>query len=150
MRYQGRNLRKGRLSEPGRIYLLTTVTHKRAPLFAHWENACVVAREIHAMQDPARLETLAWVLMPDHLHWLVRLNSGALGEHVRRMKSRSAIGVNKLRNNSGRFWQQGFHDHALRREEDLKDVARYIVANPLRAGLVKKLADYPFWNAVWL
>ena len=31
-----------------------------------------------------------------------------------------------------------------------KDVARYIVANPLRAGLVKKLADYPFWNAVWL
>ncbi|MCY1236624.1 Transposase IS200 like protein [compost metagenome] len=150
MRYQGRNLRKGRLSEPGRIYLLTTVTHKRAPLFAHWENACVVAREIHAMQDPARLETLAWVLMPDHLHWLVRLNSEALGEHVRRMKSRSAIGVNKLRNNSGRFWQQGFHDHALRREEDLKDVARYIVANPLRAGLVKKLADYPFWNAVWL
>ena len=150
MRYQGRNLRKGRLSEPGRIYLLTTVTHKRAPLFAHWENACVVAREIHAMQDPARLETLAWVLMPDHLHWLVRLNSGALGEHVRRMKSRSAIGVNKLRTNSGRFWQQGFHDHALRREEDLKDVARYIVANPLRAGLVKKLADYPFWNAVWL
>jgi len=120
MRYQGGNLRKGRFSELGRIYLLTAVTHERAPLFADWESACLVAREIHAMQDPARLETLAWVLMPDHLHWLIRLNSGTLGEHVQRLKSRSAICVNKLRQNSGRFWQRGFHDHALRKEEGLE------------------------------
>jgi hypothetical protein len=29
-------------------------------------------------------------------------------------------------------------------------VARYIVANPLRAGLVSRVGHYPFWNAVWL
>ncbi|MCY1536512.1 Transposase IS200 like protein [compost metagenome] len=150
MRYQGRNLRKGRFSEPGRIYLLTAVTHERTPVFTHWDWACVLAREIQAMQDPASLETLAWVLMPDHLHWLVQLQSGTLGEHVQRLKSRSAIGVNALRKSSGRLWQKGFHDHALRREEDVKAVARYVVANPLRAGLVEKLADYPFWDAIWL
>jgi len=48
------------------------------------------------------------------------------------------------------IWQDGFHDHALRREEDLKATARYIVANPLRAGLVERIGDYPHWDAIWL
>ncbi|MGH8412134.1 MAG: REP-associated tyrosine transposase, partial [Pseudomonas sp.] len=38
----------------------------------------------------------------------------------------------------------------IRRDEDLPAVARYIVANPLRAGLVEKIGDYPLWDAVWL
>ncbi|MFV3290267.1 transposase, partial [Pseudomonas sp. NY11955] len=29
-------------------------------------------------------------------------------------------------------------------------VARYIVANPIRAGLVSRVGDYPHWDAVWL
>jgi hypothetical protein len=47
-------------------------------------------------------------------------------------------------------WDRGFHDHALRRDEDMRNVARYIVANPLRAGLVGNVLDYPYWNCVWL
>ncbi len=43
-----------------------------------------------------------------------------------------------------------FHDRAMRKEEDLKAAARYIVANPLRAGLVERCGDYPLWDAVWL
>ena len=35
-------------------------------------------------------------------------------------------------------------------EEDLRAVARYIVGNPLRAGLVRNVLDYPYWNCVWL
>ena len=38
----------------------------------------------------------------------------------------------------------------LRKEEDILEIARYIVANPLRAGLVKKLNDYPLWDAIWV
>jgi hypothetical protein len=44
----------------------------------------------------------------------------------------------------------GFHDHALHRDEDLKNLGLYVVANPLRAGLVKSLGDYPHWDAIWL
>ncbi|MDH4874163.1 transposase [Pseudomonas sp. BN515] len=150
MRYQGRNLRRGRVSEPGRIYLLTTVTRNRKPLFTKWSAGCLVAWEIYAMRDGHSLETLAWVLMPDHLHWLVQLQSGTLEQQVRRLKSRSAIAVNALTRGSGQLWQKGFHDHALRREEDVRTVARYVIANPLRAGLVEKLGDYPFWDAIWL
>lgn len=49
-----------------------------------------------------------------------------------------------------RVWQRGFHDRALRQEEDLIATARYVVANPLRAGLVDRIGDYPWWDAVWL
>jgi hypothetical protein len=49
-----------------------------------------------------------------------------------------------------RLWQDGFHDRAVRRDEDIVAIARYIVANPLRAGLVERLADYPHWDAIWL
>ncbi|MNO00306.1 hypothetical protein D3C81_2201730 [compost metagenome] len=70
---------------------------------------------------------------------------------MQRLKSRSAIAINRLTGNIGRpLWQRGFHDHALRREEDLAAVARYVVANPLRAKLVPRLGDYPHWDAVWL
>ena len=48
------------------------------------------------------------------------------------------------------MWARSFHDHALRRDENLLTVARYIVANPIRAGLVRRVGEYPFWNAVWL
>jgi putative transposase len=48
------------------------------------------------------------------------------------------------------LWQDGYYDRALRKEEDLQQIARYIVANPLRAKLVNKIGDYPLWDAVWL
>jgi hypothetical protein len=47
-------------------------------------------------------------------------------------------------------WQPGYFDRALRAEEDVREVARYIVANPLRAGLCRQIGDYPLWDALWL
>jgi len=47
-------------------------------------------------------------------------------------------------------WDRGFHDHALRREEHERSVARYIVCNPVRAGLTDNVLAYPYWNCVWL
>ena len=42
------------------------------------------------------------------------------------------------------LWQDGFYDHVLRREEDSLAIAAYIVANPVRAGLVKSVTEYPY------
>jgi hypothetical protein len=50
----------------------------------------------------------------------------------------------------GRVWQDGFFDHAVRRDEDVRTIARYIVSNPLRAGLVSNLGDYALWDACWI
>jgi REP element-mobilizing transposase RayT len=88
--------------------------------------------------------------MPDHLHLLIQLGTNPLDRVINGLKSYSARVLNRNIGRTGRFWDHGFHDHALRKEEDLVDVARYIVANPLRAGLVRRCGDYPFWDAVWL
>ena len=93
---------------------------------------------------------LCWVVMPDHVHTLLALGQATLEEILRRLKSRSAVLLNREIVRSGKFWDSGYHDHALREEEDLLATARYIIANPLRARLVSSVRDYPFWNAAWL
>jgi REP element-mobilizing transposase RayT len=94
---------------------------------------------------------LAWVLMPDHAHLLIELGqSSHLSSLVRRIKAASANAANQAAERRGSVWSPGFHDHALRAEESLRDAARYIVRNPVRAGLVEQCGDYPFWDAVWI
>ncbi len=89
--------------------------------------------------------------MPDHMHWLVQLDDRLpLAGLVKRFKTVSALHANRQRGHTGSFWQPGYYDHLIRDDENLCDAARYIVANPLRAGLVERLGDYPLWDAVWL
>lgn len=89
--------------------------------------------------------------MPDHLHLLVQLaEHGELPVLMNRLKAATARSVNRLLSRQGAVWQQSFHDHLLRAEEDARAVARYIIMNPLRAGLVMRVGDYPHWDAIWL
>lgn len=143
-------LRNGRVSETQRIYLLTATTENRKTLFSDLTIGRLVVAELRAAQQDGLADSLAWVLMPDHLHWLIVLKQGSLSDLMRRIKGRSAKRVNALSGQQGRLWQDGFHDRALRREEDILPAARYIVANPLRAGLVDRVGDYPLWDSVWL
>lgn len=145
-----RNLRKGRVSEIGRVYLVTSVTCGRMPIFTDFTAARHAVRELHACDDAGLCSTLAFVLMPDHLHWLVKLEQGTLSALVGRFKLRAASAVNLVHGTRGApVWQAGFHDHAVRNDEDLREMARYIVANPVRAGLVRTSGAYPHWDAIW-
>ncbi|MCO7516782.1 transposase [Pseudomonas guariconensis] len=143
-------LRLGRFSEPGRLYLLTSTTLYRAPVLGNLQVARLLITQPRKAHEEGEARSLAWVVMPDHFHWLVELGAVDLKTLMRRVKSRSTQAINALQGRSGRFWQQGFHDRALRREEDVQAVARYIVMNPKRAGLVERIGDYPHWDAVWL
>ncbi len=150
---QGWALRKGRFSESGRLYLITTVTQARHPLFLDYANARAVVAALRAIELAGRAETYCYVVMPDHLHlhWLMALAVGAdLSRVLQSMKSFSAKAINSRLGTRGPVWQSGYHDHALRAEEDVLDVARYVVANPVRAGLVSRAGDYPYWDARWL
>ena len=148
-RPHSRDLRKGRYSEESRAYLITTTTHNREPLFLDWCCGRLVVRTLQG--ESHRVTTLAFVVMPDHLHWLMQLGSDvSLAGVVQSVKSVSAHRVNRYRGGRGPVWQDGFHDHALRRDEDLRLAARYVVANPLRAGLVETIGLWPLWDAVWL
>jgi REP element-mobilizing transposase RayT len=88
--------------------------------------------------------------MPDHFHWLMQLQDNTLGDVIGATKSRCTQAVNKMTARRGPLWQTGYHDRAIRDGKDLLPFARYIIANPLRAGLVEKIGDYPLWDANWL
>jgi REP element-mobilizing transposase RayT len=93
---------------------------------------------------------VAWVLMPDHLHLMVELGEkDSLSLVVQRLKSVISTAIRRELGNVN-VWQAGFHDHAIRRNESVRDVGRYLIANPLRAGIVACVGDYPFWDAEWL
>jgi putative transposase len=145
------DLRKGRFSHPHQTYLITTVTADRHPWFHDLYLARLIIREMRRMEVQGALYTLAWVLMPDHLHWLFQLGaSSRLDEAMHRFKGRSALIINQALNRHGPFWQRAYHDRTLRAGEDLPAMARYLIANPIRAGLVESAGDYPHWDAAWL
>jgi REP element-mobilizing transposase RayT len=82
--------------------------------------------------------------MPDHLHWLLQLDGeNHLSQVVRSIKSLSSHRIGFP------VWQRGFHDRAICKDEDVVSIARYMIGNPLRAGLVKTIGNYPHWDAVW-
>jgi putative transposase len=142
-------LRRGRWSEPGRVYLVTTTTYRRTRYF----EAPELAYRMSAAMDRSdtwspHAQLLCWVLMPDHWHGLVRLQDAtSLSKVIGLAKGRSARAVGML---ATPIWAAGFHDRALRRDDDILKAARYIVANPIRAGLVASVRCYPYWNSAWL
>ena len=144
----GHKLRKGRVSIQNQVYLVTFVTEGRKHRFTNLQCGRLM---VNTLMDSTRVKTLAFVVMPDHVHWLIQLlDESSLSKALHRVKSVSANRLNRYLKRKGRFWQSGFHDHALRREEDIKGAARYIIANPLRAGLVSNVRDYPHWDAIWI
>ncbi|MCY7355604.1 MAG: transposase [Lysobacter sp.] len=138
-------LLRGRISNIGAIYTVTTVTHNRAPLFLRPGLAEIVCTEIDRNDNAGSTRTYAWMAMPDHVHWLLELKTGSLDNCMQRFKSRSARAINLSTGLSGAVWQAGFYDHRLRDDEDLRQQARYLVMNPIRGALVYKIEDYAFW-----
>lgn len=147
--HYSRQLRIGRHSEKGRIYLITSRTKDHQPIFRDWRVGRLVAQQLGQADQDGLARSLAWVVMPDHFHWLLELTSDSLSRAVGRVKSRACVGVNAAQGRAGTIWQQGFHDRAVRRDEDLRPMALYTVMNPVRAGLVQRVEDYPLWDAVW-
>ena len=144
-------LAKGRFSSVNQIYFITTIANNRVPYFNSFFIARKVVYEMRYLHDEDFVRSIAWVLMPDHLHWIFQLGEKQdLPSVMKLFKGRSAKRVNEILNRRGSIWQSGYYDHALREHEDIQKISRYMVANPLRSGLVDKIGDYPLWDAFWL
>ena len=143
-------LRRGRVSESGRIYLVTICTHQRQHHFTDFTQARIVVQTLNDPDILCASRLLCWVLMPDHLHMLLQTEQDTLPHIIQRIKATSARRLNRYRNADGTVWQRGYHDRAIRQEADLLPAARYIIANPKRAGLVHRTGQYPHWDAIWV
>ena len=115
------DLTKGRHSENGRAYFITTVLAERERrYFEDFSCARLVVAEMRVLHESGAVNSLAWVVMPDHVHWLFQLGeTRTLSSVAKSFKARSAQRVNRYLDRQGALWQKAFYDHAVRKEEDI-------------------------------
>lgn len=87
--------------------------------------------------------------MPYHWHALITLTGDEpLGRVVAGMKGKTVMALASERRHL--IWKRAFHDHALRRDQDVLTVYRYIINNPVRAGLVQVPSAWPWRGGLLL
>ena len=125
-------------------YFVTSVTRGRRQWFSEPQTAeaCVAALIRSCVQYQFRV--IAYCVMPDHVHALVlgEDDSSNLKEMMKLFKQTSSFHFHAQTGEL--LWQISYHDRVLRGEEAIEDIARYIWANPERAGLVSDFRSYPY------
>jgi putative transposase len=124
-------------------YFLTFCTFERRPYFRSSEAAEIVVRHVRRTAIAQRFAVLAYCLMPDHVHLLVEgtHQDSDLQKFVKIAKQSSGQMYAAWMEN--RLWNEGYLDRVLGQDTDVREVARYIIWNPVRAGLVATPAEYP-------
>jgi putative DNA methylase len=142
------------LDTPGDIDWLT-----RPPVAA-------MVRENLYHHDGAKYHLHAHTVMPNHVHVLLTplidepagrsVDEAEIGERadsrsplsaiMHSLKSYTANRANELLGRSGQFWQHESYDHWVRDPDELERIVRYIVHNPVRAGLAARPFEW-FWSS---
>jgi putative transposase len=122
-------------------YFVTCCTWKRQLLFDA-ATIAIVRDAVHASFLEHHFDVLAWVFMPDHVHWLVEgtREDANFRSAMMLVRQRAAIAYKRVSDTP--LWQRGYHERVLRRDEDARLVADYILNNPVRRKLVESAVDY--------
>ena len=129
---------------PGGTYFFTVVTHQRAPWLREASAVTALGDVMRKVREHRPFETLAMVVMPDHLHCIWRLPADDADFSTRWMLIKQGL-VHRLRGRMGvqTFWQARFWEHTLRDERDVEQHTHYIHFNPVKHGLVQQVCDWP-------
>ena len=125
-------------------YFLTFCTFERARAFELTERVDLVRTQFRRACVEERFALLAYCFMPEHVHLLVeaRADDSHGLRFIRSAKQYSGFHYRRVFGVT--LWQRYGFERVLRNNEDSLRVARYILENPMRAGLVRNLEDYPF------
>jgi putative transposase len=128
---------------PHRYHLRFCTDAKRAVFTSDPPVDLVLAQILRCCQEQG-FEVIAYCFMPDHLHLLIE-GTGPTSDckrFIARVKQYSGY------QHAGRFkerlWQRYGFERVLRQDETTFVVAKYILENPIRAGLVTRVEDYPY------
>jgi REP element-mobilizing transposase RayT len=106
-------------------------------------HAAFVAYSERAQRD-FNIAVGRYVIMPDHVHLFVQGSDAfRLGPWVGPLKQALAKAA-KLSRAKAQLWEEGFFDHVLRTDESYSQKWNYVRENPVRAGLVKSVEDWPY------
>ena len=125
-------------------YFLTICTRERRIVFSDDTIVEMTLEHFRHIARDERFAILAYCVMPDHVHLLVEGQDvqSDFRRFVRRAKQHSGAAY-ALRAGQT-LWQGGYYERVLRQDTDAQEFARYIVWNPVRAGLVLAPSQYPY------
>jgi len=144
------NLRWGRFSQPGGVYHITKCRHEGAALsLADPRVAPILIDSIRWHRDHGHAHLFAFVVMPDHVHWLFLLGEKrSLDEVMYGFSSHTWQRIVPVHAPDTRtIWEEEYHDHQLRAEERVWETIEYIHDNPVRKGLCARAEDWPWSTA---
>jgi len=100
--------------------------------------------------DGERYKLSAWVIMPNHMHLLLKPIEGhTLSGILHSLKSYTASEANKLLNRKGKFWMEDYFGRYIRNAEHFARTVVYIESNPVKARLCKEPSEWRFSSA-WM
>ena len=139
---------------PGGTYFFTVVTADRKPVLCRDEIRRALRRAIAETREALPFDIVAWVLLPDHLHciWALPIADDNYPRRWNLIKGRTTklVGRQGATHASGRdnhdirLWQRRYWEHTVRDEGDLQRHLDYVHWNPVRHGLVREAADWPY------
>ena len=135
-----------RLEFPGAVYHLTARGDRRDDIFLDDADRQtfldLLAKEIRQQ----RWRLYAYCLMSNHYHLLIETPEGNLVAGMRRLNGVYTQAFNRRHGRVGHVLQGRYKSIVVDKDAYLLELARYIVLNPLRANMVKRVEDWP-WSS---
>ncbi|MGH8354903.1 MAG: REP-associated tyrosine transposase [Pseudomonas sp.] len=142
--------------EPGGVYFFTVVSQGRRPLLTTPEIRQALRDSIIQVRRHYPFRIHAWVLLPDHLHCLWELPSGDAAFGLRwalikrgvsqRWRTLDPLNRSQQQRRENGLWQRRFWEHRIRNPQDYQRHMDYLHWNPVKHGLVERVADWP-WSS---
>ena len=131
-----------------RIYFVTIVVTERRKVFLDRRLAQAAVDCLLDLRQQMRFNLYCYCLMPDHFHALIGAgDSGkSLSEICGAFKSLTTRAYWQWYR--GKLWQRQFFDHIIRNEQDFFETLEYIKLNPVRKGLARTVAEWPYTGQV--
>lgn len=145
---------------PGGTYFFTLVTARRAPIFRSERARVLLGEAMRKKREEAPFESIAIVLLPDHLHaiWTLpeedddypnrwkAIKAQFTSEWLRAGGTEQTIAPGYHRQRRRGVCQPRFVEHTIRDEQDLHNHADYIHYNPVKHGHASAPKNWP-WSS---
>jgi len=138
--------RAARVHIPGGTYHIITRGNNKDPIFIKNEDYLVFLNIFKDRWEKYPIRIYAFVLMPNHIHFLVEIDDFPLAKLFQPVFTAYAIYFNANYKRIGHVFQDRFKSYLIEDDDYLHEVFRYIILNPIRAGICEDLDDYP-WSS---
>jgi REP element-mobilizing transposase RayT len=135
-----------RLDHAGALWHVTSRGNERREVFRDDEDRREFLRLLGRTVELFGWRVHAWVLMGNHYHLLAGTPEATLSRGMRQLNGDYAQHFNRRHGRDGHVFQGRYKAILVQRESHLLEVARYVVRNPVRAGVVKSAGDWP-WSS---